>query len=52
MNNNIAMQLYKTLEDPEKCKWCPWCKVAEWGSVGVSYCYRKWFLDEECDQNG
>jgi hypothetical protein len=49
MNNNIAAQLHKTIEDPEKCKECRWLKFAEGEDFVVSYCYRKWFLDKECD---
>lgn len=49
MNNNIAEQLHKTLEDPEKCKNCKWNKPAFGEEFVVHYCYRKWFLDKECD---
>lgn len=49
MNNNIAAQLHKTLEDPNKCLKCRWKTPAYADDFIVSYCYRKWFLNEECD---
>lgn len=50
MNNNIAEQLHKTLEDRDgKCKDCKWNKPAYDKDFVVRYCYRKWFLGEECE---
>lgn len=50
MNNNIAAQLHKTLEESQgKCKECVWNRVAIGEEYAVSYCYRKWFFDEECE---
>ena len=49
MNHNIAEQLRKTLEDPEKCKSCRYRTAAYDDDFVVMYCYRKWFLGKGCE---
>lgn len=49
MNNNIAAQLHKTLEDPNKCPTCRHNTPAYSDQFVVYYCYRKWFLGMECE---